>query len=177
MKDDLIPVLRQSIELGRSFVVQEYQRKRLPLFLLWKGIYTFLKGQPQYRYLIGPVSISNDYTDVAKSLMVAMIERYFFDPELSQFVQPRKQFRPKIRKIDLNDLLDGVGDNLKQIDRLIEEIEPSHFRLPILLKKYIRQNARIIGFNVDPLFNDALDGFMVMDLTELPDATEENMTR
>ncbi|MEL6696268.1 MAG: GNAT family N-acyltransferase [Bacteroidota bacterium] len=177
MKDDLVPVLRQSVELGRSFIMEEYQRKRLPLFLLWRGIYTFLKGQPQYRYLIGPVSISNDYTDVAKSLMVAMIERYFFDPELSQYIQPRKQFRPKIRKIDLNDLLDGVGDNLKQIDRLIEEIEPSHFRLPVLLKKYIRQNARIIGFNVDPLFNDALDGFMVMDLTELPEATEENMTK
>ncbi|MEL6732758.1 MAG: hypothetical protein AAFP83_16630 [Bacteroidota bacterium] len=60
---------------------------------------------------------------------------------------------------------------------MIEEIEPSHFRLPVLLKKYIRQNARIIGFNVDPLFNDALDGFMVMDLTELPEATEENMTK
>lgn len=177
IQEPITPVLEASVELGRSFIVQEYQKKRLSLFLLWKGIYTFLKGQPQYRYLIGPVSISNDYTDVSKSLMVSMVERFFFDPELAQYVQPKKEYKPDIRRIDFNDLLDGVGDNLKNLDKIIEDIEPSHIKLPVLLKKYIRQNARIIAFNVDPNFNDALDGFMVMDLSELPEATDENMTR
>ncbi|MEO0895431.1 MAG: GNAT family N-acyltransferase [Bacteroidota bacterium] len=177
MQDELIPILESSIELGRSFIVKEYQRKRLSLFLLWKGIYTFLKGQPQYRYLIGPVSISNDYTDVSKSLMVSMVERFFFDHELAQHIQPKQQYKPNIPRIDFDDLLDGVGDNLKNLDKIIEDIEPSHIKLPVLLKKYIRQNARIICFNVDPNFNDALDGFMVMDLSELPEATDENMKR
>lgn len=177
IQQPLTPVLEASVELGRSFIVEAYQRKRLSLFLLWKGIYTFLKGQPQYRYLIGPVSISNDYTDVSKSLMVSMVERFFFDPDLAQYVQPKKEYKPDIRRIDFDDLLDGVGDNLKNLDKIIEDIEPSHIKLPVLLKKYIRQNARIIAFNVDPNFNDALDGFMVMDLSELPEATDENMTR
>jgi len=177
IQEGLRPILESSVELGRSFIVEEYQRKRLTLFLLWKGIYTFLRAQPQYRYLIGPVSISNDYTDVSKSLMVSMVERFFFDPDLAQYVQPKKQYKPDIRRIDFDDLLDGVGDNLKNLDKIIEDIEPSHIKLPVLLKKYIKQNARIIAFNVDPNFNDALDGFMVMDLSELPEATDENMQR
>ncbi|MCJ7820997.1 MAG: lysophospholipid acyltransferase family protein, partial [Bacteroidales bacterium] len=37
---DFIPYLGEALELGRSFIVAEYQRKALPLFLLWKGLLT-----------------------------------------------------------------------------------------------------------------------------------------
>ncbi len=53
--------MRQSVELGRSYIVPEYQKKRMPLFLLWKGILFFLLKNPYYRYLYGPVSISKLY--------------------------------------------------------------------------------------------------------------------
>ena len=43
-------------------------------------------------------------------------------------------------------------------------MEPAHFKLPILLKKYLKQNARIIGFNVDPKFNNTLDGLMYLNI-------------
>lgn len=177
MQDPFNLILRQSVELGRSFILADYQKKRLPLYLLWKGIYNFLQAQPQYRYLIGPVSISNDYSNLSKGLIVSLIERFFWDAELARYIQPRKRFKPKLKRVNPADLIAGIGDNLKRFDRLIEEIEPRHFRLPILLKKYIRQNARIIGFNVDPAFNNALDGFMIMDLQDIPEATEENMNR
>ena len=39
---------------------------------------------------------------------------------------------------------------LKNLDDLIAEIEPSSYRIPVLLKKYLKQNAKIIGFNTDP---------------------------
>lgn len=35
IRKDMLPVLYESIELGRSFVIEEYQRKPLPLFMLW----------------------------------------------------------------------------------------------------------------------------------------------
>jgi hypothetical protein len=44
-------------------------------------------------------------------------------------------------------------------------------RLPVLLKKYIKQNARLIAFNVDPLFNDAIDGLMYIRISDLPEST------
>jgi hypothetical protein len=41
----------------------------------------------------------------------------------------------------------------------------------VLLKKYIKQNARLIAFNVDPLFNDAVDGLMYIRIADIPDST------
>ena len=38
-------------------------------------------------------------------------------------------------------------------------------------KKYIKQNARLIAFNVDPLFNNAVDGLMYIRIADLPDST------
>ncbi|WNJ16956.1 GNAT family N-acyltransferase [Pontibacter sp. G13] len=171
-------ILRESVELGRSFIISEYQRKRLPLFLLWKGIYEFLTLNPQFRYLIGPVSISQDYSPLSRALMVELTQRHYFDPELAQFVQAKNPYK-KQRKFgdEVDTLMAGITNDLKQIDKLLDDIEQGAARLPVLLKKYIHQNAKIIGFNVDPAFNNSLDGFTVLDLRQLPDSTNEQMNK
>ena len=56
-------------------------------------------------------------------------------------------------------------------DKLIDEVEPGNLRLPVLIKKYIKQNARVIAFNVDPLFNNAVDGLMYIKISDLPEST------
>ena len=63
------------------------------------------------------------------------------------------------------------------MDKIISDIEPGHFTLPILLKKYIKQNAYIIGFNIDPKFNDALDGLMILDMNLVPPDTIRNLRK
>jgi hypothetical protein len=40
-----------------------------------------------------------------------------------------------------------------------------------LIKKYIKQNARVVAFNVDPLFNNAIDGLMYIRISDIPDST------
>jgi len=70
MNKEMDGMLGQSLELGRSFIVQDYQRHRLSLFLLWKGILFYLLSNPQFRYIIGPVSISNQYQEVSKDLII-----------------------------------------------------------------------------------------------------------
>ncbi|HAQ36996.1 MAG TPA: hypothetical protein DCQ58_00675, partial [Saprospirales bacterium] len=40
--------------------------------------------------------------------------------------------------------------------------------IPVLLKKYLKLNARIAGFNVDPKFNNCLDGLIVLDIFNVP---------
>lgn len=177
IEDGFKPIMAESIELGRSFVCKEYQQKRLPLFLLWKGISIYLENNPACRYVMGPVSISNNYSGFSKSFMVAFLRKYYFDHDLAALVSPRKRFRPRFKQIDLETLLEGTSDDVKKVDKVIEDIEPAHFRLPVLLKKYIKQNARIIGFNIDPAFNQALDGFMIMKMDELPAATMQNFKR
>lgn len=167
IKSQFSPVLRSSLELGRSWIRKEYQQRPLPLFLLWKGILKYLIDNPRYRYLIGPVSISNAFSKFSKSLIVNFIYQNHFDHEMAQMVKPRKKFKVDFSKIDAN-LLTASSSSLKNLDNLIGEIETSHIKVPVLLRQYISLNAKIICFNIDPKFSDCLDGFLVLDLENVP---------
>ncbi|MDB4923200.1 lysophospholipid acyltransferase family protein [Mucilaginibacter sp.] len=167
IKSQFTPVLKKSIELGRSFVRKEYQQKPLPLFLLWKGILKYLIDNPRYRYLIGPVSISNSFSNFSKSLIVDYINRNHFDHEMAQYVRPRKKFKVDLASID-TDLLMAGEDSFKGLDNLIGEVETRNMKVPVLLRQYIALNAKIICFNIDPKFADCLDGFLVLDLQKVP---------
>ena len=167
IKKQFYPILMKSLELGRSWIRKEYQQKPLPLFLLWKGIVQFLTKNSEYRYLIGPVSISNWFTKLSKSLIVEFIRNNNFDHELSQFVKPRKNFKVDFSKID-KDLLTEGSKTLKDLDSLISDIEITNMKIPVLLKQYLALNAKIISFNIDPKFSDSLDGFLVLDIETIP---------
>lgn len=167
IKSQFGPILRSSLELGRSWIRKEYQQRPLPLFLLWKGILKYLIDNPRYRYLIGPVSISNAFSKFSKSLIVNFIYQNHFDHEMAQMVKPRKKFKVDFSKIDAN-LLTASSSSLKNLDGLIGEIETSHIKVPVLLRQYISLNAKIICFNIDPKFSDCLDGFLVLDLENVP---------
>lgn len=170
IKKDYLPYLNESIELGRSFIIKEYQRKPLPLFLLWKGLLFFLLKNTDYRYLIGPVSISNDFSKFSKTLIVDFIKRYHYNEDLAQLIKPRKKFVVKDDKIvDRNLLIEFEQGDVKKIDSLIHDIECT-FKFPILIKKYLQLNAKIIGFNIDPKFNDALDGLLMLDILDVPES-------
>jgi putative hemolysin len=174
---ELHPMLSQSLELGRSFIISEYQRHRLSLFLLWKGILFYMMSKPHFRFIIGPVSISNSYQEVSKELIIQFIEKHYFDSNFAQFVKPRNSFKAKTHQIDTDTLLEATQADMKKMDKVISDIEPSSFTMPVLLKKYLQQNAKIIAFNCDPKFNNALDGLMYLDLQNLPEDTVETLKR
>jgi hypothetical protein len=172
------PYLRQSMELGRSFVPVDFQKHRLPLFLLWKGILAVVARHPNCRYLIGPVSISAAFNPLSRWLMMAYIERNAGDDVLSKWVQPRTPYRPKVSGMhDPEALIAQVVDDIRKLDTVVSDIQPQHEPVPVLLKRYLAQNARILAFNHDPKFNDALDGFMLLDLQDLPEGTVDTLRR
>lgn len=177
IKKAMLPVLYESIELGRSFIVEDYQRRPLPLFLLWKGILYFLIKNPEYRYLIGPVTISGKYTDVSKELIMKFIIRNHYNNELARYISPRCKYRVETKDPDVDVMLDASQNNITVLDKMIGDIEPSSDKLPILLKKYISLNARIVGFNIDPKFNMCLDGLLILDLFDVPMNTIESLSK
>lgn len=177
IRKDMLPVLYESIELGRSFVIEEYQRKPLPLFMLWKGILYFLIKNPEYRYLVGPVTISGKYTSVSKEMIMKFIIRNHWDAELAQCITPRCKYRVETNDPDVDVMVDASGSNIAMLDKMIGDIEPSSDKLPILLKKYISLNGRIIGFNIDPKFNMCLDGLLILDLFDVPMNTIESLSK
>lgn len=161
------PVLNAAIELGRSFIVQDYQRKPLSLYCLWKGILYYLLKHPEYLFLIGPVSISNKFSDFSRSLIIEYIKKHYFNEEMARFVKPRNEFIPDTGSIDKDILIGGSAD-LGKFDKHIRDVEIEDSGMPVLLKKYLSLNGRIIAFNLDPAFNDALDGLLVLDLMNVP---------
>lgn len=173
IKKELSFLLDDSLELGRSFIVKDYQNQRLPLYLLWKGIAYFINTHPRIKYIIGPVSISNSYSKLSKTLIVEYVIKYHWDKFLAQFVSPRNPFLTNHQELDYEILIESTNNSIKSLEEIIEDIDPNHTKIPVLLKKYFAQNARIICFNNDPKFNDSLDGFMLLDIRDMQKETLE----
>lgn len=168
---ELYDMMSKSIEMGRAFIVKEYQQKPMPLFLLWKGIVHTTLRYPEHKFLIGGVSISNQFSDFSKSLMIEFMKSHYYDPYVAQYVHPKKEYKVKLKDADRDFVFNEAEADLNKFDKIIDEIEPSSLRLPVLIKKYIKQNARVVAFNVDPLFNDAVDGLMYIRIADLPEST------
>jgi putative hemolysin len=165
------PHLPYCLELGRSFIVEEYQKKNLPLYLLWKGILAYQIQHPQYAYLIGPVSISRYYSDFSRKVLMEYAMRHLSHTEFSGLFQPRTPYDPVLNPEQQTELQELDQIPLSELDNLIDHIRPEHMEFPVLMKQYLRQNARFLGFNLDPDFNDALDGLMILEMKDVPAAT------
>lgn len=168
---ELYPMMEKSIEMGRAFIIKEYQQRPMPLFLLWKGIVHTTLRFPEHRFLIGGVSISNKFSEFSKSLMIEFMKSNYYDPYVAQYINPKKEFKVKLKDADKDFIFDESEADLNKFDKLIDEVEPGSLRLPVLIKKYIKQNAKVVAFNVDPMFNNAVDGLMYIRIADLPEST------
>lgn len=160
-------MMKTCLELGRSFVRQEFQRQRLPLHLLWRGILTYVFLHPELNAIVGCVSVSDRYRDVSKELIRSFFMRRAQESPFAQHIRPRSPFKANLPGIDVNDLLRPVNDDMRLLDKLIAHIEPDGSCCPVLLKKYAQQNAQIVAFNVDANFTNVLDGFMVLSMQSI----------
>lgn len=169
--NELHSMLSQTIEMGRAFVVEAYQKRPFPLFLLWKGILMCAQKYPSHKFLMGGVTISDKFSDFSTSLMVEFMKSNYYDPFVAQFVRPKKEYRVKLKDADKGVVFSELEHNIKFLEEIIADLEPDGLRIPVLLKKYIKQNAKVIAFNVDPLFNNAVDGLMYIKIDDLPKST------
>lgn len=168
---ELYSMMSKSIEMGRAFIIKEYQQKPMPLFLLWKGIVHTTLRYPEHKFLIGGVSISNKFSEFSKSLMIEFMKSNYYDPYVAQYINPKKEYKVKLKDADKDFIFDESEADLNKFDKIIDEVEPGALRLPVLIKKYIKQNAKVVAFNVDPLFNNAIDGLMYIRIADLPEST------
>ena len=167
---ELQPFFRKVIEMGRAYISTEYQQKPLPLFLLWRGIVHVCLRNPEHKFLMGGVSISDKFSEFSKSLMIEFMRSHYYDSAVAQYIHPKNEFKVKLKDRDKHLFFDEVESDLNKLDKIIDDLEPQ-MRLPVLIKKYIKQNAKVISFNVDPAFNDAIDGLMYIRISELPEST------
>jgi hypothetical protein len=155
--------MNPALELGRSFVRTEYQRSYAALMLLWRAIGCFVARNPRYAVLFGAVSISNSYDPVSRQLIVEYLKANTIEVDLARHVKSRRRFaHRKALAWDAGDLA-GLKD-VDDLSRLIARIEPDAKGVPVLLRQYLKLGGRLLGFNSDAQFSDALDGLIKVDL-------------
>ncbi|MBL0712505.1 MAG: lysophospholipid acyltransferase family protein [Desulfosarcina sp.] len=164
-KPPFLQALDDAIELGRSFISPAYQRHHACLFLLWRGIGNFILDHPRYKKLFGPVSISQNYQEISRDLMVYFLREQKMDRKLAQYVSPRRPVRLQmIRGLRPEDLQVGCAD-IETVSILISELEEDGKGLPVLLKHYLKLEANLLSFNLDKDFSNVIDGLILLDLT------------
>ncbi len=164
LSDKFLSRAAPALEMGRSFIRPEYQKNSNALHLLWKGIGAFIVQNPHYRYLIGPVSISNEYSKNSQRLLVASLSTHHMHRGLSRTVKAR---HPLDKCMYANwDALLHHG-NIVPIDQLapmIENVEWDSKSIPVLLRHYIRLGAKVVAFHRDHDFGSCMDALVVVDL-------------
>ena len=162
------PYLKETIELGRSFVSVDYQKDILPLMLLLKGLMETIMRYPKMNYFIGPVSISSWYPKFYQSLMVYYVTTKHTNEEMTKLFHPKTPFVPNFNKCDIQVLMEKNMETVDKFDRYIMKLSNGDYRMPTLFKKYLKINSKFLCFNVDPDFNDTLDGLLLLKFTDYP---------
>lgn len=152
-----------SLELGRSFIRSKYQRNFYSLMMLWKGIAGYLSNNPKYRYLFGCVSISNDYKKLSREFIADSLMTHNGRDDLAKFISPVKPLKFKKLKYWKKSLSKSAFSAPDDLEKVVQDIEGGK-GLPVLLRHYLKLGGKLAGFNVDPNFNNALDGLIVVDL-------------
>jgi putative hemolysin len=164
--ESLVSRIGPALELGRSFVQPGYQRDFSPLLLLWKGISRLVSHQPRYRRLFGVVSISDLYDSTSRQLLVKFLQTTRFDADLGRLVKAKNP-PPSPR----SEFVDAVTvERIEDVSALVRQIEPDGKDIPVLLRQYLKLNAKLLGFTVDPSFGNVLDGLVVVDLDHVEPA-------
>lgn len=165
-KRPLLNQLENAIEVGRSFVRSEYQKEYICLSLLWRGIGHYCVQHPRYKILFGPVSISQDYHSFSKNLIVQFLRLNKLHPELARYVKARAPYRTILNAKAERQTVASMVSDVDDVSLLISEIEKDGKGIPILLKHYLRLNAKILSFNVDRKFSNVVDSLILVDMTK-----------
>ncbi len=164
-KKRLLKEIGPALEMGRSFVREEYQKSFWPLMLLWKGITQYVIKHPDYHVLFGPVSIHADYHAMSRQLMVRYLKTFHYNEDYARLVKARKPFRYRPGIVG-TPKKHSMAQSLDELSELIADVETEHLGIPILLKQYLKLGGELIGFNLDRHFSNVLDGLIVVDVAK-----------
>lgn len=164
----LIEKLPPLIEMGRSFIRLEYQKAYTSLFLLWRGIAMFIARNPKYRAMFGPVSITNEYREASRCMILASMRQTCMDDELAPLVKSKFPPHPPQRSEWCLPEYRSLLNDVEYVADYVSEIEPDNKDIPVLLRQYLKLGGKLLSFNLDPDFSSVVDGLIVVDLAHTP---------
>lgn len=98
----------------------------------------------------------------------------FYDQKMARYFRPKSAFKVNICDDEVNLIYKDCREyqqNFFSLDKLINDIEPKNLKVPVLIKKYLRQNATVIGYIRDRSFNNVIDALLYIAIKDLPEST------
>jgi hypothetical protein len=136
--------------------------------MLWKGISIYISRNPQYRILFGPVSITNDYNQVSKDMILTTMRLKYMNSKLKHLVKAEKPPKsPTKAEWNLPDY-NSIFHDIEHMSECVSEIEADGKEIPILLRQYIKMGGEILSFNIDPDFSSVIDALIMVDVSKTP---------
>ena len=172
--------LGPSLEMGRSFVSPAWQGNTRIMRLLWAGIAVLLDRHPAIRHLFGPVSVSPQFSDVGKFLIMTALQLHHMDADLKKLVRPRNAPQNLAHQTSqqsaqrLTEISSGLADP-NRLSKILQRIEHG-LKLPMLIKHYIELKGRFAGFSVDDAFNGTLDGLVFVRVADISPKMRTRLT-
>lgn len=166
--DKFLEFAKNGLELGRAFITKPYQRHPASLDTLWMGLGRYLVKHPEYRYLYGTVSISNEYSAASRSLILSYLKSNCMHETLPAEV--KSKCPPEKMELLSEDarLLPTALEDGRLLTGLVNKLEQDGKGIPVLLRQYLRLGGRMVAFSVDHDFGDTLDCLVVVE----PGATD-----
>lgn len=164
---DFIEQQGGTVEVGRSFISPTYQRHPRVLDLLWRGIGQFMVNNPHYHTLFGCVSVSQQYSRLARAFLAdTLLENFAATPALRNSVTPVTPFAVGAKPWSTPVVKECA--EIPIINKLLGRIDNGK-RIPILIRHYLALKGRFISFTVNEGFNHSLDGLLIVDLRQTPE--------
>lgn len=165
-----LTIVGDSLEVGRSFIQQKYWRSNA-LDYIWQGIGAYLSLNPQFKYLWGAVSISNSYPELAKSLITKYYSKWYFVEE--SLAEPHNHYIVnKADDVEASLILNS-GALMSDFRNLKAALKNMGLSIPVLYRRYIdlteQGGSVFVSWCVNKNFNDAVDGLIIVDLSQLKD--------
>lgn len=169
------------LELGRSFVVPEYQSSAAGakgIFILdnlWDGITGVVMRNPEIFYFFGKMTMYPDYDPAARDLILYFLNKHFPDPDrLAVAYNPvLTTSSPDILGLILDE--DEIRPDYRKLKAAVRRLGTT---IPPLVNSYINisPTMRMCGMAVNDEFGDCLESGILVCFDEIfPDSRDRHV--
>lgn len=161
MEDEMMPMLQKAVEVEPDFVRQGVDTDHL-CRLLQKGLDKVFEEGNRVRYILGMVNVPGGYREASKQLMVDYIKWKHYDYETARNVTPVSVVLGLSGESD--PLLVESIPTIKDLDKIVMDIEHMRRRVPGLLKEFVDRGGAAVGINSGAYAEDPMDILFIADL-------------
>ena len=164
--------LRDTVELGRSFVTLEYQSTRaltkgiFALDNLWDGLGALTVVIPGLKYFFGKMTMYPSFNRQARDMILYFLHKHFGDPD--HLVTPMTPIEIETPEETLRELF--VCDDFKSDYRILNsEVRKRGFNIPPLVNAYmgLSPTMRVFGTAVNHEFGDVEETGILIAVDEI----------